>query len=228
MFWNKKNENKDMGAPMIELGREIERGLVLWWSLTSNHWDEMEGDGYHQGVSMMMDKLLKDETLTNTQRVETAKQLLDISKTYRKQLIKVSATYKEFVTSHLKEFEEKCEPLLKNTPHKTTMEWIKLSKDLCGIREKQMTAIESHINIDEFIPNLFIQDNGAPDHQMTEEEKAAFTDELATYGALRKIAHEEESKMEPARSNIAHNLFGKLDGYMKDGSYSKLLSVMRN
>ena len=53
MFWNKKTkiEETDLDSTMIELGREIERGLVLYYALVNNHWDEMEGNAYHQKIN---------------------------------------------------------------------------------------------------------------------------------------------------------------------------------
>jgi hypothetical protein len=114
------------------------------------------------------------------------------------------------------------------TSHEEEREWIRLSWDLCKVREKEMAAVENHIDTDEFIPNLIIKDNGQSDHVMTEEENGAFAHKLAMCSALRTGASEDEKKIEPRRSNIAGNLFGKLDKYMNGGSYSRLLSLMKD
>jgi len=221
MFWNKKTEN-NLDSTMIELGREVERGLLLLNATIVQHW-EHEENYYYKAVSVMMDKLLKDKTLTNADRLEKAKQVLDLSKVYRNFIDERTAKFGDFILTRINQFEEMLEPLLKTKPYNKEKEWVKLSRDLCNIRVSEIIAIDTHIDTDEFIPKIIIADGGAPDHQTTEQEKNDFAHLCATYGAKRKVAYEDEKKIEPHRSNIAQDMFGKLDDYMKDGSYSRLL-----
>ena len=64
MFWNKRSKSVNLDLPMIELGREIERGLLLLWTLIANHW-EKNGHSYHKLMDSKTDKLLKDKTIIN-------------------------------------------------------------------------------------------------------------------------------------------------------------------
>lgn len=230
MFWNKKTktEKTDLNSKMIELGREIERGLVLYYALVNNHWDEMEGNAYHQKINLIMENILKNKTLTDRQRIDEANTALEFSKGYRNQVNKVASSYGKFVEIRLAQFEEMLEPLLKVKAHEKEKEWIKLSREILKIRESQVVAVNNHIDTDDFIPNLVIQDEGKPDHQMTEEENNYFAAKLGTYGALRKVTYEGEKKIEPHRTNIAESIFGSFNDYMKDGSYSTLLNEMRH
>jgi hypothetical protein len=228
MFWNKKTTDKNLDSTMIELGREIERGLVLYYALVNNHWDDMEGNAYHQKINLMMENILKNKTLTDRQRIDEANTILQFSKRYRDQVNKVASNYAKFVEVRLAQFEEMLEPLLKVKPHEKEKEWIKLSKEILKIRESQVVAVNNHIDTDDFIPNLVIQDEGKSDHQMTEEENNYFAAKLGTYGALRKGSYESEKKIEPHRTDVAESLFGSFSDYMKDGSYSRLLNEMRN
>jgi hypothetical protein len=225
MFWNKKTENEIKDPAMLEIGREVERGLLLWWSAINNHWEDMKGNAYHQGVALMMDKILKDKTLTDADRIEEANKIISLVRVYRNRLKKVASVYNDFIGGNLNKFEKMLDATSQNNKER---EWIKLSWDLCKIREKEITAIENHIDTDEFIPNIVISDNGASEHQMTEEENSAFAHKLAMCQALRQVARDEENKIEPNRSNIAQELFGKLNDYMKDGSYSRLVNEFKN
>ncbi len=225
MFWNKKSENEITDPIMLELGREVERGFLLWWSAINNHWADMKENAYHQGVNLMMEKILKDTSLSDAERIEEANKIISLVRVYRNRLKKVSSVYNDFIGGNLNKFEKMLD--LTNPQNKEKV-WVKLSWDLCKIRESEITAIENHIDTDEFIPNIVINDNGAPNHQMTEEENASFAHKLAMCGAIRQVAGEDEKKIEPSRSSIAQDLFGKLDGYMKDGSYSRLLNEMRD
>ena len=56
-----------------------------------------------------------------------------------------------------------------------------------------------------------------------EEEKNQFVYLVATYGSKWRFAYEAEKKIELVRSNLAESVFGKLNDYMKGGSYSRLL-----
>ena len=227
MFWNKKTEN-NLDSTMIELGREIERGLVLYYVLVNIHWDEMERNAYHQKINLIMENILKNKTLTDRQRIDEANTALELSKRYRNQVNKVASNYGKFVEVKLAQFEEMLEPLLKVKSHEKENEWIKLSREILKIRESQVVAVNNHIDTDDFIPNLVIQDKGKLDRQMTEEENNYFAAKLGTYWALRKVTYEGEKKIQPHRTNIAESIFGSFNDYMKEGSYSTLLNEMRH
>jgi hypothetical protein len=227
MFWIKKTEESSLDSTMVELGREIERGLILYYSLVTNHWEKMEGSAYHQGINMMMEKILGDKILTNSERMDEANKGLEFSKKYRNQINKAASNYEKFIETRLTQFEEMLEPLLKEKTHDKEKEWIKLSRDLCKIRKSQIAAINIHIDTDVFIPTGIIRDKGNPDREMTEEENQNFAEKLATYATLRKAAHDDENKIEPSRSNLAKSMFGKLSDYMEGGSYTKLLDEVR-
>jgi hypothetical protein len=230
MFWNKQANNKegDLDSVMIELGREIERGFAVWNALPINHWGEkMEDFAYHKGIKLMVTSLLEDTSFTDEDRIKRANSMLDFSKTYRDKVNSVSQNYKEFVTSRLSQFEEMLQPLLKIKRHDEEQEWLWQSKILCSVREKEMVAVNVHIDSDEFIPKLFIQDNGKADHQMTAEENNSFKEIMIRYGTLREDIFDEQKKIEPNRSKISERLFGKLNNYLKDGSYFRLLNEIK-
>jgi len=228
MFWNKKQNNDyaDLDSAMIELGREIERGLLLLTATVEQHWIVEEND-YAKAVRSMMDVILKDKTLTDADRLEKAKQLLDWSRVYRTFIDKSTSTYGDFILARLSQFEEMLEPLLKTKPHDKVKEWISLSRDLCKACVGEVIAIDAHIDTDEFIPTMIIRQNGAPDREITEEEKNNFAHKVGIYGSKRQLAYEVKKKIEPVRSNIAEGMFGKLNDYMKGGSYSRLVNTMK-
>ncbi len=209
---------------MIELGREIERGLLALSAIIIQHWEYEEND-YYKAVSITMDNLLKDKTLTDAGRLEKAKDILDWSKAYRKFIDASSAKYGDFILTRLNQFEEMLERLPKTKPHEKVQEWIKLTRDLCKIRASEIIAIELHIEKNEFIPKLVIRDGGNSEQNITEEETNQFAHLVATYGSERQLAYEAKKKIEPMRSNLAESMFGKLNDYMEGGSYSSLSSL---
>jgi len=211
---------------MIELGREIERGLLLLTATVEQHWIVEEND-YAKAVRSMMDIILKDKTLTDADRLEKAKQMLDWSRVYRTFIDKSTSTYGDFILARLNQFEKMLEPLLKTKPHEKVKEWVKLSRNLCEVCVDEIVAIDAHIDTDEFIPTIIIKQNGAPDREITEEEKNNFAHKAAIYGAKRQIAYEAKNRIEPTRSNLAESMFGKLTDYMKGGSYSRLVNTMK-
>ncbi len=226
MFWNKKIkiEETDLDSAMIELGREIERGLLLLGAVVQQHWTtEEEENDYNKAVSVTMNMILNDKTLTDMDRLEKAKYILDLSKVYRKFIDASSSKYGDFILSRLNQFEQMLEPLPKIKSHEKVEEWIKLTSELCKIRADEINAIEARIELDNFIPKLVIRDEGNSEQNMTEEEGNQFAHLVATYGSKRQLAYEAEKKIEPMRSNLAESMFGKLNEYMKDGSYSRLL-----
>lgn len=223
MFWNKKQTEKiTLDSAMVELGREIERGLLLLGALVQQHWIIEEND-YAKAVSVTMDMILQDKTLTNEDRLEKAKHILDWSKVYRKFIDSSSSKYGDFILTRLNQFEEMLNSSPKTGSHDKVEEWTKLTRDLCKIRASEITAIEAHIETDDFIPKLVIRDGGNSEQNITEEEKNQFAHLAATYGSKRKLAYDAEKKIEPMRSNLAESMFGKLNDYMKGGSYSRLL-----
>ena len=224
MFWNKKEKTEEISldSAMVEIGREIERSLLLLGALIQQHWIIEEND-YAKAVSVTMDMILKDKTLTDADRLEKAKNILDWSKVYRKFVDASSSKYGNFILTNLKQFEEMLAPLPKTKPNEKVEEWIKLTHDLCKIRASEITAIEAHIETDDFIPKLVIRDGGNSEQNITEDEKNQFAHLAATYGSKRQLAYEAEKKIEPMRSNLAESMFGKLNDYMKGGSYSRLL-----
>jgi hypothetical protein len=248
MFWNKKTKNENpkdvipLDDSIIELGREVERGLGLWQALIDNHWFDMKGNLYHKAVDLMTKDVLKNQTLTNQDRIKKANEILTFSKTYRGKINQVASYYKEFISTQLKQFDEMLDAEndasidLKTLPesmsaiqiHNRKKEWISLSYELIKVREREMFAINAHMDTDEFIPNLTLQDNGEADHKMTKEENEQFSERLATCYAYRDKAAEEERKVEPNRSNLATSMFGNLNNYMEDGSYSRLLAKLKN
>jgi hypothetical protein len=172
----------------------------------------------------MTKKILEDKTLSDDGRVEEANKIISLVRMYRNRLKKASSTYNDFIGGNLSKFEKMLDTTNFNEKKK---EWVRLSWDLCKIREKEMIAVENHIDTDEFIPNIIIKDNGRPNHVMTEEENAIFAHKLATCSVLRTGAAEDEKKIEPKRSNLAQSMFGKLNDYMESGSYSRLLNIIR-
>lgn len=228
MFWNKKqnSEYADLDSAMIELGREIERGLLLLTATVEQHWIVEEND-YAKAVRSMMDVILKDKTLTNADRLEKAKQILDWSRVYRTFIDKSTSTYGDFVLARLNQFEEMLQPLLKTKPHDKIKEWISLSRDLCKVCVDEIIGIDAHIDTDELIPKLVIRDGGNSEQTITEEENNQFAHLCGVYGSKRKIAYEARMKIEPTRSNLAECMFGKLNDYMKGGSYSRLVNTMK-
>ncbi len=224
MFWNKKEKTNEINldSAMVELGREIERGLLLLGALIHQHWTIEEND-YAKAVSVTMDMILKDKTFTNADRIEKAKHILDWSGVYRKFVEASSSKYGDFILTRINQFEEMLEPLPKTKPNEKIEQWIKLTRDLCKIRASEITAIEAHIETDDFIPKLVIRDGGNSEQNITEEEKNQFAHLAATYGSKRQLAYEAEKKIEPMRSNLSESMFGKLNDYMKGGSYSRLL-----
>ena len=171
MFWNKKEKTEEINldSAMVELGREIERGLLLLCTLIQQHWIIEEND-YAKAVSVTMDLILKDKTLTNEDRLEKSKHILDWSKVYRKFIDSSSSKYGDFILTRLNQFEEMLEPLPKTKPHEKVAEWIKLTRDLCKIRASEITAIEAHIETDDFIPKLVIRDGGNSEHNGRREK----------------------------------------------------------
>ena len=56
-----------------------------------------------------------------------------------------------FILTRLNQFEEMLEP---TKSHEKVAEWIKLTRGLCNIRASEITAIESHIETNDFIPKF--------------------------------------------------------------------------
>ncbi len=79
MFWNTNKKNRDLNPAMVELGRDVERGLLLLGAVIEHHWITKEND-YAKAVSSMMDIILKDKTLTNSDRLEWIKLSRDLCK----------------------------------------------------------------------------------------------------------------------------------------------------
>jgi hypothetical protein len=226
MFWNKKTKI-ELDSTMIEIGREIERGLILLGAVIANHWETVD-NAYREAINLVMEKIFKDKTLTSQERLNEAEQILELSKKYRNQIDKTTSNYVNFILSRLGQFEEMLKPLLETKSLDKEEEWVKLTKELCNIRDSEVTAIYDHVDTDEFILSLVIKNGEASDRVMTEEENNYFAHKCATYNAKRKVAYENEKKIEPNRSNIAQDIFGKLDSYIKDGSYYRLLNEIKN
>jgi len=223
MFWNKKIS---LESEMIEFGREVERGIILWGNMFDNYFKNNNVD-----INKITEGIENDKSLSNLEKINEVNEILKSSNAYRNKLREYSLTCAGFITSNLDRFEKKLESSPKIKSYDKEKEWIKLSRDLSKVYSKKIIAVDNHIDIFDSMFNFFIKCGASLAEGATNEEidsfQKNFKEKSATFSALIKFVNEEQKKIEPNRSNIAEDLFGKHSDYFKGGSYSKLLNEIK-
>jgi len=201
----------------IELGREIERTFFLQWSIITMNW-EPEENVYKKSFNELGEKVFKDTTLTDAERLDGAHKMLERSKMYREKIMKMLHDYHDSIYAGLTKFEA-----MRETPFFKSIgggdkekEWLKLSWDLYKSRTGAITAVDLDIDVDEILSNRIIKYKGGIDQQTTNEEKKELEEKLVSYGYLRKAAYEFTRDVEPERVKISEACFGKLEDYIKN------------
>jgi hypothetical protein len=108
------------------------------------------------------------------------------------------------------------EPLPKTKPHEKVEEWIKLTRDLCKIRASEITAIEAHIETDDFIP-----DWGSFDRPWTQKRINSLSESQIKQGLLAAISvmplkdlYQEMISLDNGAGDFAHPIYDN-DGTLR-------------
>lgn len=224
MFWNKKVKTKEsnLDSAMIELGREVERGFLLWNNMFENYYRNSSSDPY-----AVIEEILNNKSLTNADRINEANKILESSRAYRNKLREYSLTCAGFITTNLDRFEKMLEPLFKIKSHDREKEWIKLSRDLSKVYARKIIAIENLTDFFDYFFEGFVKRGADMTGDTLEGEIEYFDNKKNTYSSLISIVKEDIKKIEPNRSNIAEGFWGKLNSYYEGGSYSKLVNEIK-
>lgn len=212
-FVNSKTEEA------IELGREIEANFFLQWSIITMNW-EPDQNVYKTSLN----KIFKDKTLTNAERIDGANKILENADNYRKEIMKKLHDYHYSIYTGLTKFEanstwadlldELCKISGDNSGENKVKEWLKLSWDLYENRTAAITSVDREIDFDEYMANELIKNQGDSSKTMTKEEKKESTEKFACYASLKQTAYEFMRDIEPKRVKISESCFGKLNDYI--------------
>lgn len=206
----KQEMEKQMG-----LGREIETLFIQQGAGLIVHWQKNENN-YAKALEVMTNKMIKDQSLDNADRLKLANEILTLSEKYQSYLIKDLFEQHDKIyelLTHYQNFSEK--PLWKLAGGEKMNAWIKLSWELYKNRTAAITAVKNHVETDKALPNLIIKNKGDASVKLTEDEVEEFTEKIASYGVLIGIASKKEDEISKERDPLSEHLLGKVNEYMK-------------
>jgi hypothetical protein len=90
-------------------------------------------------------------------------------------------------------------------------EWLSLTEEVHNERLKVITAVRNLVELDAFIPNHIIKNNGDKTVNITSEE---FAHKCAAADVLLKEGHSKEQEIEKKRTPISLEAFGDPDSYV--------------
>lgn len=209
---------------LTELGKEIEKGFLWQNAYLVNHFDKSKENHYFVVTRGMTDDAVNNKSLSNSERVDLAKKILDITKAYREKIVKELIAKQEITSALLLAFEKNFKVtdfglFTKEIGDETNteqmrsqfQEWLTLSKELSGYRKKGIDAVDEDIDLDEILPRYIIENKG----DMTKNLSGI---EMKTKGerVVRLIgeADNAEKDIGEKRSIISEWLFGKAESYM--------------
>jgi len=224
----KTNINK-----LIELGREIEKNFIWQGVCLINHFDKSKENHFRLVVDgMTSDVVGANKLMSNSERVESAKKILEIIRVYRERVIK-EFTKQEIISALLlaleKDFTETDFSLFgdevsdKNSADKMKSQfqkWLNLSKELFKSRKKAIEAVEEQLDMDEILPKYIIENKGDITKNISAVNMKIKGDRMVR---LTTEADKAEKEIEEERSKISEELFGKAESYVEflNGNKSK-------
>lgn len=217
----KTNLNK-----LVEIGREIEKTLVLQGAYLINHFDKTENNHYFVVTRQLTDHALDENTPTE-EKIAAAQKVLEIVKVYEEKVVGDLNAKQEIIAALLAAFEKN----LKETDFEVLGEqledkqqaknmakqfekWLSLSKDLLKNRKKGVEALQEDLEMDQIVPKQLIENEGDTTKKFSGVEMTSKGDRMVR---LVKESDEAEKKIDEERSKISIELFGKPDEYMDFG-----------
>lgn len=209
---------------IIELGKEIEKNFLWQFAYITNHFDQSPENSFKVVIDGMTNDIVNKKDMSNTERVEFSKKILEIINVYRGKVIKELRTKQEVISALLpaveKAFTETDFDIYgeevgdKETAMRMKsqfQEWIKLSKELLVYRGKAIYSVEEKLDIDEILPNHVIVNDGDVSKNLSGIEMSTKGERMVK---LINEANDAEKDIGEKRSKLAEDLFGKPEEYM--------------
>ncbi len=210
-------------SKVTELGKEIEKNFIWQSAYLINHFDKSKENHYFVVTRGMTDDAIGNKSLSANDRVNLAKKVLEITKTYREKVVKELFAKQEIISALLLAFEKNLNSTDFDSYAKEAgnndadqmrsqfKEWFELSKQLSSYRKKASEAVDEDIDLDEILPKYIIDNDG-------DITKSISGIEMKTKGerVVRLIgeADKAEKEIEVKKSPISEWLFGKAETYM--------------
>lgn len=205
---------------VTELGREIEKNLVLQYAYLLNHFQKDENNHYFVVTRKLSEHILNENTPVD-ERVGGAHKILEIVKAYEEKMITELRAKQEIADALLASFEKNLKEIdfvilgkdseIMEPKYK---KWLTLTKDLVKNRKKATDAIQEDLDIDKIIPKFIIDSEGDITKTMSAFDMKSKGDRMVR---LANEADEAEKKIEEERSKISIDLFGQQEEYMDFG-----------
>lgn len=211
---------------LAEIGREVEKNFIWQSAYLINHFDKSKENNFRLVVDGMTTDLVdKGKPMSNHERVEFAKKLLEILRVYRNEVIKELTKKQEIISALIPSLERTLGEInfdlygkeigAKESADKMKyqfQEWLKLSKELFNYRSKAISAVEEHLDIDELLPKYVIENNGDITKNLSAIEMKSKGGRMVK---LINEADKAEKEIGERRSVLSEELFGKAEDYME-------------
>lgn len=216
---------KDNFHKLIELGKEIEKNLLLQKSYLTIFFDNGEENHYKTANNGIVNEILENKSLTSGERIVLAEKALKLTEAYRSKLLKELTTREEIVNALLPSFDKKIREAnfeqykvitgdnSLDDINENLSRWLVLTKELFPYRSKGVEAVKESLEMDEMVPRLVIEHNGdtsvksntAGRNMMMKGDRVV---------KLTKEADEAESRIDEERMTLSRWLFGNEEEYM--------------
>jgi hypothetical protein len=215
-------EIKDNLTKLIEVGKEIEKNLLLQKSFLTVFFDRTPENHFKVVVNAMADEAVGKNSLSNEERVEKAEQILKLVESYRGKMLKELISKQEVINALIPTFEKKIDAIdferyekevddSLNAIQRVSLRWLEITKELLPFRAKALEAVKEDLEIEEIVPNMVIKHKG-------DTTKTTSSMEIVTKGQrvlkLLKEASDAEDKVDKERTELSQWLFGKEEEYM--------------
>lgn len=213
---------------LVELGKEIEKNFTWQGAYLINHFDKGKDNHFKVVVDgMTTDVVNKDKQMSDAERVEFAKKILEIIKVYRDKVANELNAKHEIISALIPSLEQTFNQTewdlfgkeVGNQESADTMksqfaEWLSLSKELLKSRKKATEAVAEDLEIEELLPNYVIQNEGDISKNLSAVEIKTKGERMVR---LINEADTAEKEIEGKRSPLSEQLFGKPETYMDFG-----------
>lgn len=219
-FYSKIKENL---TGLIELGKEIEKNLFTQKSYIIVFFEKEPDNHYKFIINDTANKIVGENSLTNSERIEMSEKSLDLIKKYGEKVVTELVAKQGIVKALLSAFENKISEIdferysietdsdEFNQIKENALQWLGLTKELLPYRNKAIEAVKENLEMDEIVPKLVIKHNG--DISKTTSGLDMFT----KGNRMTKLINEAsdfEDKVNVKRVKLSQWLFGKEEEYL--------------
>ena len=207
---------------LAQIGKEIEKNMLLQKTYLGVFFENEPENNFKVVVNKMTDEILKNDSLTNDERLSMANKILQIIDSYRDKVMTELVAKQEIINALIPTFENKIkeinfekyeEEVDQNLfeIHTNALKWLKLTKELLPYRDKAVEAVKENLEMEEILPSAIVEYEGDISVKLKNNDMFTKSERVLK---LTSEADEAENRISPDRVEVSQLLFGKEEDYM--------------